>query len=90
MQTRTGVRLFEDRSVRLATTPSTLTVRDEFNTAVYSNNDGTVDWAGDWVQIGEDGEDPAVAATSGNVRVGEGALLLSLEERRRLAQGRSV
>ena len=78
MQTRTGVRLFEDRSVRLATTPSTLTVRDEFNTAVYSNNDGTVDWAGDWVQIGEDGEDPAVAATSGNVRVGEGALLLSL------------
>ncbi|MBN1268455.1 MAG: DUF11 domain-containing protein, partial [Kiritimatiellae bacterium] len=28
----------------------TNTVRDEFNAVAYTNNDGTVDWAGDWVE----------------------------------------
>ena len=36
----------------------TETVRDELNTVSYSNNDGTANWAGDWVEIGEsDGPD---------------------------------
>ncbi|MGA9347212.1 MAG: S8 family serine peptidase [Anaerolineae bacterium] len=29
------------------------TVRDEFNAVSYSNNDGTANWSGDWVEIGE-------------------------------------
>ena len=29
------------------------TVRDEFNTIAYNNNDGTQNWNGDWIEIGE-------------------------------------
>ncbi|MCB9418332.1 MAG: S8 family serine peptidase [Ardenticatenaceae bacterium] len=29
------------------------TVRDEFGTVAYSNNNGTAVWAGDWLEIGE-------------------------------------
>lgn len=30
------------------------TFRDEFNAQLYSNNDGTLNWAGDWIEINED------------------------------------
>lgn len=29
------------------------TFRDEFNAQLYSNNDGTLNWAGDWIEINE-------------------------------------
>ena len=28
-------------------------VRDKFNTVAYNNNDGTTNWAGDWLEIGD-------------------------------------
>ncbi|MFP3870949.1 MAG: hypothetical protein ACLFVT_08755, partial [Syntrophobacteria bacterium] len=31
------------------------TVRDEFNSTAYNNNDGTNNWAGDWVEVNDDG-----------------------------------
>ena len=27
------------------------TVRDNFTNQLYSNNDGTVNWSGDWVEV---------------------------------------
>ncbi|MCA9978419.1 MAG: hypothetical protein KC413_21815, partial [Anaerolineales bacterium] len=30
------------------------TVRDDFNKRLFSNNDGTTNWAGDWIEIGDD------------------------------------
>jgi uncharacterized repeat protein (TIGR01451 family) len=33
--------------------PVTNTVRDEFNAIAFTNNDGTVNWANDWQEIGE-------------------------------------
>jgi uncharacterized repeat protein (TIGR01451 family) len=36
----------------------TQTVRDEFTTVSYSNNDGTQSWAGDWDETNDD-DDPA-------------------------------
>lgn len=43
-----GLRLYEDRAVRLANT--TVTVRDEFETTSFANNDGIGLWAGDWIE----------------------------------------
>jgi uncharacterized repeat protein (TIGR01451 family) len=40
------------------------TVRDEFNTQVYSNNDGTMNWSGDWQEYWE-----SDGPTAGYVRV---------------------
>ncbi|MBU1692987.1 MAG: DUF11 domain-containing protein, partial [Verrucomicrobia bacterium] len=39
----------------ITATVITNTVRDEFNTRAYTNNDGTVNWAGNWVEEGDDG-----------------------------------
>ncbi len=51
------------------------TIRDEFTTVAYSNNDGTDPWAADWVEFADD-SDPA----SGDVKItddlGDGSLLL--------------
>ena len=54
------------------------TVRDEFNTVSYSNNDGSEDWAGDWQEWGEiDGP------TSGFLQVcSEGRLQIGPTNRR--------
>lgn len=60
-------------------------VRDEFNSISYANNDGTVDWAGDWIEIGESNgvtsDDVQVTNFPGGssvlglrVREGEGAM----------------
>ncbi len=43
---------------------ATQTVRDEFNTVAYSNNNGTMNWATDWVEVGDDN-----AANNGDVRI---------------------
>lgn len=48
-------------------------VADNFETVSFSNNDGTVDWAGDWIEIDPAGSGP----TSGNVRVSEGVFTLN-------------
>jgi len=52
------------------------TVRDEFNARSYSNNDGTVNWAGDWQEIGEtQGAGPlsgeVQVRTDGRLRIGD-------------------
>ena len=45
-------------------TTRTETVRDNFDTASYSNNDGTQNWNGDWVEVSDDG-----SATSGQIQI---------------------
>ena len=40
------------------------TFRDEFNAASFSGDDGTLPWAGDWLEVGESN-----GATSGDIRV---------------------
>ena len=42
----------------------TSTVLDQFSTVAYSNNDGTMNWTSDWVEVNDD----SVAAT-GNIRI---------------------
>lgn len=47
------------------------TVRDEFNAYAYNNNDGTVNWASNWAEIGDD-NNPA----SGDALIYDNELLL--------------
>ena len=47
------------------------TVRDDFSTAAYTNNDGTANWTSAWSEVGDDG-----SATTGNIRIEGGALYL--------------
>ncbi len=53
------------------------TVRDEFATATYSNNNGTQTWAGNWAETG----DGSVSATSGYVKISSGQLRFSSTNR---------
>jgi hypothetical protein len=46
-------------------------LRDNFGTVAYSNNDGNVDWAGDWIETGDDN-----TAAGGEVRISGGELFL--------------
>ncbi|MBT8447261.1 MAG: right-handed parallel beta-helix repeat-containing protein, partial [Gammaproteobacteria bacterium] len=48
------------------------TVRDEFSVPLYSNNDGSGSWAGDWVEFSDDG-DPG----GGNITIAGGQLRLA-------------
>ncbi|MDJ0911354.1 MAG: DNRLRE domain-containing protein [Woeseiaceae bacterium] len=41
------------------------TFRDEFNARVYSNNDGTLNWATNWQETGE-----STSPTGGDIRIG--------------------
>jgi serine protease AprX len=52
------------------------TVRDEFGSVSYSNNDGTQSWAGDWIETADD-RLPA----SGNVKISNGSLQLRDKDR---------
>jgi len=52
------------------------TVRDDFTNQLYSNNDGTVNWSGDWVEVDGQGGGP----TSGNVWITGGGDELRLED----------
>ena len=52
-----------------AGTSNAATVRDDFDDQLYNNNDGTVNWSGDWVEIDGQGGGP----TGGNVWINGGA-----------------
>ena len=52
----------------------TETVRDEFTTIEYSRNDGTVNWADDWQEVGE-----SDGPTVGNVFVHSSTHLVFVE-----------
>ena len=52
------------------------TVRDNFTDQLYSNNDGTVSWSGDWVEVDGQGGGP----TGGNVWITGGGNELRLED----------
>ena len=60
--------LVPDAVAGLATASSfsgcTDNLRDEFNTASFSGSDGSLDWSGDWIEVGESN-----GATSGDIRV---------------------
>ena len=59
----------------LGSAGTTETVRDEFNAVAYNNNDGTLNWAGDWIENDPDGAGP----NDGNVLITNGEL--SLDDR---------
>jgi len=61
----------------LAGTGNAATVRDDFVNRLYSNNDGTVNWSGDWVEVDGNGGGP----TGGNVWITGGSDELRLEDR---------
>jgi subtilisin family serine protease len=52
-----GIRFYADRQFEIAATSvsGSSTVRDEFATTSYGNNNGTVRWSSDWLEIGDDG-----------------------------------
>ena len=53
------------------------TVRDEFGSTSYSNNDGSTSWSDSWTETG----DGSVSATSGYVKISSGSLQLSSTNR---------
>ncbi len=52
---------------------SAATVRDNFETRSWSNNDGSEDWVGDWIEV--DGNATPPSPTSGNARITTGGEL---------------
>jgi len=52
-------------TLAFSTFASAQTVRDDFEDRSYSNNDGTADWVGDWIEDDVDGPGP----TDGNVQI---------------------
>lgn len=53
------------------------TYLDRFDTASYSNNDGSVNWDSDWVETGDDNH-----PSFGNIRITQNRLLLSRSGKR--------
>jgi len=49
------------------------TVRDNFETRNWGNNDGTVNWSGDWIEV--DGNSTPPSPTNGNARITNGGEL---------------
>lgn len=49
------------------------TVRDNFTTIAYTNNDGTVSWAGNWTETNDDNNANAgqIRITGGELRIGD-------------------
>ena len=71
----------EDRCCQTRRIPDTQvsgteTVRDEFNTLSYSNNDGTQSWAGDWLETGDDG-----SASGGKIKIENDQLTIKDKDR---------
>ena len=58
------------------TTSGASTLRDEFNTASYSNNDGSESWSGDWIET-HDNANP----TYGDILIFEGELMIKDDDR---------
>ena len=59
---------------------TTVTYQDNFDVAAFDNNNGTTDWANDWVEIdGFDGSNPSSGAglATGNIQMTGGKLALS-------------
>ncbi len=54
------------------------TVRDNFEDREWDNNDGTVNWSGDWIEV--DGDEPPPSPRDGNVRI-RGGGELELDDR---------
>jgi subtilisin family serine protease len=79
------VRLYPDSSLRVdAAATGTGTVRDEFTTTSYSNNNGTQRWSTDWLEIGDDGlpytsDGASIIFENGNgrLRIGRSGIRLS-------------
>ena len=46
-----GIKVLENNRVKVSSV--TDTVRDEFNSTSFSNNDGTATWKTDWIETGE-------------------------------------
>ncbi|MEM6793631.1 MAG: SdrD B-like domain-containing protein [Acidobacteriota bacterium] len=78
--TQTGIELFAEPPAGLTYVPGTTVVNgprpflalDRFETAAFSNQDGTNPWATDWIEVDGDG----LGATAGNVQVTGGGLVL--------------
>ena len=49
------------------------TVRDDFETRSWGNNDGSDNWAGDWIEV--DGDSTPPSPTNGNARITNGGEL---------------
>ena len=56
-------------------TTSSATVRDQFSTALYSNNNGTATWAGDWAETDSNGG----GASGGRIRITSGELRIQVD-----------
>ena len=52
----------------------TMTVRDEFTTAAYDNDDGTANWTSNWIETNDSG---GAGATGGDLQVTGGELRIS-------------
>ncbi len=80
MKAETAVALAQDTGVRwvsldapvMRSQVDTYTLRDNFNTAAYNNNDGSALWASDWAEYFDDG-----SPTGGYVKISDGTLRLS-------------
>ena len=61
-------RLYGNRSVEVTSEGSTEIVRDDFKPRYWDGNDGTVDWNGNWLEIGANGapQMTPVTVTIGN------------------------
>jgi hypothetical protein len=59
------------------------TVRDNFGTAAYTNNDGQMNWAGNWIETNDDNNAGAgqVRITGGELRIGDNGGAVSTIER---------
>ncbi|MFL6196772.1 MAG: C25 family cysteine peptidase, partial [Thermoanaerobaculia bacterium] len=59
------------------------TVRDNFGTIAYSNNDGLVNWAGDWFETNDDNNaaNGEIRITGGELRIGDNGGAVSTIER---------
>src|SRR6187549_3521394 len=62
----------------LVTTQAAASVRDNFETQSFSNNDGTHRWYGDWVEPGDDGTPWGGNAVIGWQDRGSGRLILQM------------
>jgi uncharacterized repeat protein (TIGR01451 family)/fimbrial isopeptide formation D2 family protein len=77
-ETLTGVSVYDPlpdgvsyvASSAQVTTPVRSNVRDNFGTRAYNHNDGSVNWAGNWIE-----SDSSQSATAGNVQITTGGQL---------------
>ncbi len=49
------------------------TVRDNFESRTWGNNDGSVNWSGDWIEV--DGDEPPPSPDDGNAQITNGGEL---------------